>query len=120
MPKNITSYKILSIHWRKDRNCFQLDLEPIGGGRKKFDNKAGALNHAKEMFEVFESGKPAIEIKPWMLEKAVSQYLDNAKKREQDPDDGYGPRSFVVQRCHLRNCLKLSFDGLRLGQEKHR
>ena len=50
MPKKITSYKHLSIRWRKDRNSFQLDLEPIGGGRKNFDSKAEALNHAKDMF----------------------------------------------------------------------
>ena len=30
MPKKITSHKNLSIRWRTDANCFQLDLEPIG------------------------------------------------------------------------------------------
>ena len=78
MPKNITSYKDLSIRWRKDRNCFQLELEPIGGKRKNFDTKAEATQHAKNMFEVFESGKPAIENKPWMVEVGVAKYLENA------------------------------------------
>ena len=50
MPKKITSYKHLSIRWRKDRNCFLLDLEPIGCGHKNFDTKAEATQHAKNMF----------------------------------------------------------------------
>ena len=42
MAKKINSYKDLSIRWRADRNCYQLDLEPIGGKRKNCDSKADA------------------------------------------------------------------------------
>ena len=62
MPKKITSYRLLSIRWRKDRNCFILDLEPIGGGHKNFATKAEATQYAQEMFEVFEIPKKFAEI----------------------------------------------------------
>ena len=117
MPKKITSYKDLSIRWRTDANCFQLDLRRIGGKRENFDTKAEATQQARNMFEVFESGKPALENKPWMVEVGVAKYLENAKRRELDPDDHYGSRSFVAQRCHLKNCLELSFDGLALAKK---
>ena len=69
--QKIFSHKNLSIRWRKDRNCFLLDLRPIGGERQNFDTKAEATQHAKEMFEIFESGKPATEIKTWTVEKGI-------------------------------------------------
>ena len=69
MPKEINSYRNLSIRWLKSANTFQLDLRPIGGGHKNFKTKAEATQHAKEMFEVWETGKPATEIKPWTVEK---------------------------------------------------
>ena len=116
MPKKITSYKNLSIRWRKDRNCFQLDLEPIGGKRENFATKAEATQHAKEMFEIFESGKPATEIKPWTVEKGIEHYIANAERRVADPDDNYGPCSFTKQKCDLNNCTKLTFDGLALAK----
>jgi len=117
MPKKITSYKNLSIRWRKDRNCFVLDLGPIGGGKPLFDTKAEASQHAQEMFEVFETGKPAIEIKPWTVEKANQKYLEHCQRRSEDPDSDYGPSSLTNQRCHLNNCAKLSFDGLALAKK---
>ena len=71
MPKCIKSHTNLSIRWRKDRNSFQLDLNPIGGKRENFDTKAEATAHAKEMFEIFQNGKPAVEVKPWTVEQAI-------------------------------------------------
>ena len=117
MPKKITSHKNLSIRWRTDANCFQLDLRTIGGKRENFDTKAEASQHAKEMFEIFESGKPASEIKPWTVEKAIERYLEHSRRRAEDPDDEYGPSSLTNQGCHLKNCARLSFDGLALAKK---
>lgn len=80
MPKKITSHKHFPIRWRKDRNCFQVDLRTIGGERQNFDTKAEATQLAKEMFEVFDSGKAATEIKPWTVEKAIAQYLAHSTR----------------------------------------
>ena len=91
MSKKITSHKNLSIRWNNQRNAFLLDLRPIGGDRVTFNTKAEATQHAKEMFEIFESGKPATEIKPWTVEKGIEHYIANAERRVADPDDNYGP-----------------------------
>ena len=72
MPKDIKSHRDLSIRWVKSANSFQLDLRPIGGGHKNYKTKAEATQHAQEMFENFETGKPATEIKPWTVEKAIA------------------------------------------------
>jgi len=104
MPKKITSHKNLSIRWRTDANCFQLDLRTIGGKRENFDTKVEASQHAKEMFEIFESGKLATKIKPWTVEKGIAQYLEHSKRRSEDPDSDYSPSSLTNQRCHLNNC----------------
>ena len=83
----------MSIRLRKDRNCFQLDLRNIVGERQNFDTKAEATQHAQKMFEVWETGKPAAEIKPWTVEKANEKYLEHCKRRSKDPerdrDDAY-------------------------------
>jgi hypothetical protein len=68
------------------------------------------------MFEIFESGKPATEIKPWTVQKAIEQYIINAERRVADIDDNYGPCSFTTQKCDLNNCAKLTFDGLALAK----
>ena len=74
MSKEINSYRNLSIRWLNSTNSFQLDLRPIGGGHKNFKTKAEAIQNAKEMFEIFETGKPAIENKPWTVEVGVSPF----------------------------------------------
>ena len=90
MPKKIKSHKDLSIRWRKETCSYTLDLQPIGGIRQSFDSKAEATIEAKRMFEIFETGKPATETKPWTVEKAVAEYLKHAKNRAEDPDARYG------------------------------
>ena len=116
MAKKINSYKDLSIRWRGDRNCYQLDLEPIGGKRKNCDSKAEATQHAKDMFEIFETGKPATETKPWTVEKAVSEYLKHAKNRAEDPDARYNFNSLTNQRIHLTKCSALTIDDLAIAK----
>ena len=60
MPKAIKSHTNLSIRWRDDAICFQLDLRTIGGKRENFTTKADATARAKEMFQ---NGKPAQVVK---------------------------------------------------------
>ena len=116
MPKALNRHRNLSIRWNKQRNLFLLDLRPIGGDRVTFDTKAEATQHAKEMFNIFESGKPATEIKPWTVEKSIEHYIANAERRVADIDDNYGPCNFTKQKCDLNNCAKLTFDGLALAK----
>ena len=114
MPKEIKSHRNLSIRWVESSNSFQLDLRPLGGGHKNFKTKAEALARANEMFEVFQNGKPAVEVKPWTVEEAIDNYLAKAKSRVADPDDKYGPASLGNQRGHLQFIANLPFDGLSL------
>ena len=86
MPKKINSHRDLSIRWRKETHSYTLDLQPIGGTRQSFASKAEATIAAKRMFEIFETGKPFTELRPWTVEKAVSEYLKHAKNRAEDPD----------------------------------
>ena len=89
--KKISFHKNLNVRWRKDHNCFLLDLRPIGVERQKLHTIAQATQHAKESFGIFESGKPTTEIKPWTVEKGIEHYIANAERRVAEPDNNYGP-----------------------------
>ena len=116
MPKKIKSHKDLSIRWRKETCFYTLDLQPIGGTRQSFASKAEATIEAKRMFEIFETGKPATETKPWTVEKAVAEYLKHAKNRAEDPDARYGLKQLTTQRIHLTKCSALAVDGLAIAK----
>ena len=72
------------------------------------------------MFEIYQNGKPAVEVKPWTVEQAIDKYLAKAQLRVEDSEQNYGPASYANQQRDLKFISLLNVDGLTLAKREIR